>query len=804
MARLSDEEKRINEELLKQARIRSEIGNTVESFLAKVKELKEINETIKYNEKLIADLKSKQVNLSGEELRINKAKIKVLKHQTDEIAKQGEFLRENLQTVNKSNLALSRMASETVKGMAKLPKIVQNSFGKFRAYGLFDMDKAIKMSSLQMGLLGEEANKFSDTMRRVGTDTNALGVGVEELAKIQATFTDNLGRNVMLSDKALKSMAAMSVVTGLGAEGTAQMASDFDSFGVSAEKTRDLIEESMNSSHKMGLNANKVIKNMQGGLKLMNRYNFKDGVKGLEKMAKLVTKLGIDMDFAAGMADKLWDIEGAVDMSAQLQVLGGAWSKLADPFKLMYMARNDMEGLTEEIGKAAASSMKFAKDGSIQMSSMEMSRLKLIAQQTGADYDKLVESGRQVFKNETVKKQLSFNVGPEMQEFIAATAQFDEKGQATITLDGKDKLVSQLTELDKTALAKMTQEKKSLEERAKTSQNFDDKITNMINMIKTTMLPIVDGINNTLSPLVDDIMNNKEFKDSLYNLGKSIGGLIVATKPFFTTVKDIITTLGPGGTLTAILGGKVLFNVASWVANGLALGRGFLTMTKGFGGGGSGSAATTSGKGGGMFGKMGKIGRMGVGAGGGLLAGGIDAINAESVEEGVGNVAGGVIGGIIGSFAGPLGTVIGAQLGSMAGGYLGKQFDDSAITPMTQGEPLSDGYLPAPKLSGNFSKGRQLVQDGVAHPIDNVDKEMWIGKSGGPLDRGNKTYRNADIPQTINHTFDPIEIKGSIMINVPGNPGQGVELLRNQEFIRSLTPLIHQQTQISLNQKTKG
>jgi hypothetical protein len=53
------------------------------------------------------------------------------------------------------------------------------------------------------------------------------------------------------------------------------------------------------------------------------------------------------MDFAAGMSDKLWDIEG--DMSAQLQVMGGAWAKLADPFHLMYMARNDMKGLTEEI-----------------------------------------------------------------------------------------------------------------------------------------------------------------------------------------------------------------------------------------------------------------------------------------------------------------------------------------------------------------------------------------------------------------------------------------------------------------------
>jgi hypothetical protein len=74
----------------------------------------------------------------------------------------------------------------------------------------------------------------------------------------------------------------------------------------------------------MGLNATKVIKNIQSNMKLLNKTNFKDGVKGLEAMGKLATKLGVKMDFAAGMSDKLWDIEGAVDMSAQLQVMGGA------------------------------------------------------------------------------------------------------------------------------------------------------------------------------------------------------------------------------------------------------------------------------------------------------------------------------------------------------------------------------------------------------------------------------------------------------------------------------------------------
>jgi hypothetical protein len=32
------------------------------------------------------------------------------------------------------------------------------------------------------------------------------------------------------------------------------------------------------------------------------------------------------------------------------------------------------------------------------------------------------------------------------------------------------------------------------------------------------------------------------------------------------------------------------------------------------------------------------------------------------------------------------------------------------------------------------------------------------------------------------------------MINTPGNPGQGVELLKNAQFIRQITSLIHVET----------
>jgi hypothetical protein len=70
----------------------------------------------------------------------------------------------------------------------------------------------------------------------------------------------------------------------------------------------------MDDTHSMGLNASRVIKNLAASMKLLNKYNFAGGTKDLAKMVQLTTKMGVSAEFAAGMAEKLFDIGGAVEM----------------------------------------------------------------------------------------------------------------------------------------------------------------------------------------------------------------------------------------------------------------------------------------------------------------------------------------------------------------------------------------------------------------------------------------------------------------------------------------------------------
>lgn len=407
---------RIVELLREQAKSQSSVSNSLEDYINGLKKSKAINEEILRLRKKESEIQAKIVaaGIAGDmkKVREHRLTLKLLKEQTDELAHQGKILDENLSRVKKGRLLAVQTITSIGKGLSKIPDIIQKGYGSIKGLGLFEMDKSIKKAALSMGVLSKENIGFRNGLKKGALYSNQLGVSLEELAKIQSDYSEELGRNVVLSEQGLKAMTELSTVVGLGAEGAAKMAADMEVQGYSAERTRDFVKETLNDTYKMGLNASKVIKNIQQNIKLLNKYNFKGGAKGLAKMAETTSKLGVDMQFATSMAEKLFDIEGAVDMSAQLQVMGGEWSKLADPFKLMYMARNDMEGLTSALGKAAESSVHFNKaNGEFEISALEMHRLRKVAEQMGVSYDDLAQAGKNAAKFTKIKSQVNFSIG---------------------------------------------------------------------------------------------------------------------------------------------------------------------------------------------------------------------------------------------------------------------------------------------------------------------------------------------------------------------------------------------------------
>lgn len=812
MANLSQKEiNEIKAALKEQADIQAKINASAGDYIGLIKEIKHLNQSIASikAQQAIQDKKSKDA--SDAYLKAKTATIPVSKIELDLLEKQAKLekiklgiISDELDKIEKTTKALATQAKQVNKTAAvfksafgdikNITSVIAKGYSKLD--GLFKMDKSIKTAALQMGILSKQSTSFAKGITDAANNTIEFGVGIDDLAKMQAAYSEELGRTVTLSQKGLEAMGEMASATNLGADGAGALAASLDNVGLSTERTRDYVEQTMNDAHAMGLNASKVIKNIASNVKMLNKYNFKGGVKGLAKMAETTTKLGVDMSFVGGMAEKLFDIEGAVDMSAQLQVLGGAWAKLADPFKLMYMARNDMEGLTEELGKAAESSAHFNKQtGEFEISALEMQRLRKVAEQTGVSYEDLAQAGKNAAKFTKIKGQLGFNVDKKTQEFLESTAQFNDKGEATINIDGSNKVLKTLTQSDKIRLDQMISEKESLKERAKDSRTFDDALNNTMTLFKQLMLPIVEALNKQLLPKVDGLV--KQFKDSkmldkLQGFASSVGNFIAGIGKFVITFPKLTAGLFLG------------FQALKWFMYGRTLGMGFNSVARaggGMGGLGGGVKGMMNGasmmKGGNM---MGGLGAMGKGLGKtalpfALAGAGMDLYSnltdddlswSDSLLKTLDQHKGMAAGAAIGSAIPVVGTAVGAGIGGIADmfmpeiGTYGKGAHDAIFN-----SPIHDGML-----GSDFNKGRGIIQGGKITPIDNKD-DLMAYKPRGPIDNSMKNQS----PSSMKIEFGEIHFKfDEIKVTSPGSPGVAIDLIKNPEFIRNITRMVHVET----------
>lgn len=872
MAGLTPEEQKQLTELLKlQAEYQRQVSQSVESYVEGVREYKktqaEINKNKQREIQLAKELADAEARKDAKGIAEAQIKLDILKEQTAELEKQGKAMNNALSSVNKKALVGSKMAAETFKGLGKalvnLPNLIEKGYGKIKSLGLFEMDKEMKKAALSMGVLSKQSGDFRSTIKSAAIEASSIGMGIKEISMMQSAYSEQLGRTVVLSKEGMVAMGQMAAATGLGAEGAAQMSAEMETQGLSAERTGMFVEQTMNDAHKMGLNASKVIKNVQNNIKMLNKYHFKDGVAGLAKMAQLVSKLGVSMEFASGFAEKLFNIEGAVDMSAQLQVMGGEWSKMADPFRLMYMARNDVAGLTEELANAAASSAKFnSKTKEFELGSLEMSRLRVIADQTGISYDELATAGKNAAKFTKIKGQVSFSMNKDQQEFLANTAKLDETGKAYIEVKGEKKFLNQMSAADKKYLDAQILEKQTMKERAEQATTFDEQLTYLINQLKVYMLPLVEVMNEKLIPKLKQLSEKFTAKggwgEKLEKLATTVGEFVSAIGGFIIDNPIMSAAIYLGTKL-----GGILWDKLSWITNGILLAKGFNSAASVGGGAGGGIGDMLGGNGKGPSGwfKAGKsvtnmlggkktmagrgarnmlaggtkmMGKTGFGANGALSLGkslgkgakaftGLGAVSlAADLGRGMMDDPNGDLGktigiagqaaewasygAMLGSVVPGLGTAIGGVIGGVAGGVKGlwdEYFSDEArgvgVHDGIFGSPLHDG------LSGGL-KSNKLGPD--------FSKRRALIQNGKVHPIDNKDDLMAMKPNgvvdkamngggstNVSHSFGDLNISGEIIVKLPGaNPGEGEDLLKDASFKRDITRMI----QVELEKNKNG
>lgn len=474
-------------------------------------------------------------------------------------------------------LEAKRQALKNTSLMAMSYKVLAKSSKTFFAGSITNMlkfindaDKGFKSLNLEMGLSGDRSGILLNNLIGASEYSARMGVSFTELAQMQGKYSDEMGRAVVLSEANLKNIVDIGKGTTMGTEMAATMAAKMDLIGLSVEKTKNFYEGAINSSSKYGVNANVVIKKINDNLDKSQGYVFKGGINGLKKMSEFSTKFKVDMSSVFNAMDKANGLEGAVDMAAQLQVIGGKFAQ-QDPFKLLHQARTDTEGFTKTMQGLTKGMATYNKNsGEFEIQAGDLNRLKLAADATGMSYEELIKQAKQGTKMDSIMDKLSgTGLSKEAKEFVQGVAEIQKDGSFKIQIPGGE--LKDIKSISESQINAMKNSATSLEQRAKESQAFDEIWNNTINELKSAALPILKVVNS----MTTWIASNGGLSTALVGIAGAIYAL-----------PGIITSLGAiTATVTALKGMSIFGGAGKGAASATSAVTNSLTPDGGKGGG---------------------------------------------------------------------------------------------------------------------------------------------------------------------------------------------------------------------------
>jgi hypothetical protein len=498
---------------------------------------------------------------------------------------------------------------------------------------LQDQDKIIKSTILNLGMSSAKAAAMRDAFKHSAGYVIDIGGSMADIQTVMQGYAEETGRARVMTADMVKDIVDIGKGTGLSVEEATRLGAQFELMGFDARGTADYVQGVVDTSERMGVNTTKVLKVVNDNFKRLNTYTFQQGVKGFAQMAMYAEKFKIDINQALNAADVARSLEGAIDLAAQLQIMGGEFAK-TDPFEMLFLARNDPAKFTEKIADMTKGVVSFRKmaDGTFEkfISPADRDRLRNVAKSLGMEADALTQITERQAEIQRMRQQMAgMGLTAEQKEIIEGAAQWDkETGKFQVELGGLMRDISSLTS-DQADAFKI--EQKLLKDRAEEAMTFDDKFKATIEILKTTFLPLLDKINTVLLPRLAKIAEKfiKFAEQGTWGMIKAAGMLMGPALIFKTASNLISRSLGrAGGAVLSRMGGgtKGLSNILTPTADSKS---GLFEQRKGIG-------MAAAGKGAGMaaVGKGVGIGAAGAGVGAGIMlaAKGIGDL-AQSIKD---------------------------------------------------------------------------------------------------------------------------------------------------------------------------
>jgi hypothetical protein len=347
------------------------------------------------------------------------------------------------------------------------------------------LDNSLTTIQKTLGTTKDRLGEFKIVISDVIPDLIRMGLSYEQAFSETIEIMKGLGSVASLSTEAILEVSAAALV---GGQNTRVLAQSFREVGVSIYDVGERMKEVNDIAKNAGVSVTAVSELVVSNLKQMNLYNFDTGVKGLSQMAVTSERLGVSMNRVFDFAEKIFNPEGAIEMSAGLQRLGVTASGLLDPLRAMDLAMNDPKGLQDEILNITKEFTRFNEvNGNFEIMPGSKRRLREIAKEMGIPAEELAQMSIKAADFDRKMQQITFPslaTDQETKEMIAGMAQLKD-GKAMINVrnetTGKVELkrVEELTAKDIETLKKsQADSSKSIEQVALDQLSVLEQIRN--------------------------------------------------------------------------------------------------------------------------------------------------------------------------------------------------------------------------------------------------------------------------------------------------------------------------------------
>lgn len=670
------------------------------------------------------------------------------------------------------------------KGYQQFTGALKKSFNLIKDSTEFwrKQDEQITKMVATFGLTNDELDNYRKASYKAGKELAfQYGKTQEDMIKLQQGYAEATGKNIVLTKDNYDAQFQLQQL--MGEEDSLAFTSGIEQFGVGINDARDRLYDIYKLNKSTGVSWSKTSKELNNNLKLAQKYNFKGGLENMMKMTVWANKMKINLQTIGSIADKISNPEGAIETAAKLQVLGGAFSSMANPLQMLYESLDDVGGLAQRVEKMFDGLGRFDRDlGEVRIAGPDRMRVKAAAEAMGMSYEEAMGIVNNKAKREAVEQDVRFNpeITKENRDFLATLGQWNNTNKQfeVRTYDEKNReyVNRNINELSNEEIEKLRQEP-------------DDDIRKLVEntfSINANIDKLVNGAKMALAATQEDkygetfrnqLKNGNDMLSQMEHLGETLDAFYNAAIAYYA-VQGIGGAFKIGKGLfdmgKMVKGGKIPNTFGGQMANNM-MGKGAAVKGVGIGkfvrGGGVVSGLIAAGTG--IYStyndakdaenqrataiangdliegsaedkkvlrdikklkRTGYSGAAGSGIGAGLGAWGGAAAGAAigSIVPGIGTAIGGVIGGILGGIGG-------GWVGNKAGAAIGDAIsvDDGIANKRTVVKANKDDTALFAKDNGPFDK----LFGNIIPKIDNIDNELSDSK--GLKRNNNKVYGNA-------------------------------------------------------------